>query len=82
MKLLEGVLSKRKVLFVTYCGFVVWKTLLKRVTTERKYEFELFWGFRLWIENDPLGREVFIQYVNNILFFIPNMLTTFCSSFH
>lgn len=75
MKLLEGVLSKRKVLwwvlFVTCCGFVVWMTLLRRITTERKYEFELFWVFRLWIENDPFGRDVLIQYVNNILFFIP-----------
>lgn len=75
MKLLEVVLNKRKavcwVLFVGYCGFIVWMTLLSRRVTEREYEFGLFWGFRLWVDNDPLGNQVLIQYINNILFFIP-----------
>lgn len=69
------VLSKKKMvictLFVAYCIFILWMTVLKRDATVREYELGLFWGLRMWIKNEPNGLTVFIQYINNILFFIP-----------
>lgn len=46
-------------------------TVLKRNATVREYELELFWGLRMWLNNEPNGQAVFIQYINNLLFFIP-----------
>lgn len=54
-----------------YYGFVLWITLLNRTLTERKYQFELFWSIKHWIANEPGGKEELIQYINNILLFIP-----------
>lgn len=42
-----------------------------RDSSVRKYELGLFWGLRSMINNEPNGYKVFIQYINNILFFIP-----------
>lgn len=46
-------------------------TVLKRNATLIEYELELFWGLRMWMNNESGGLGVFIQYINNILFFIP-----------
>lgn len=46
-------------------------TVLKRDATVREYELGLFWGLRMWLKNEPSGLAVFIQYINNILFFVP-----------
>ena len=59
------------VLFVGYCGFIVWMTLLSRRASAREYELGLFWGLRMWLYGEPQGWTVFVQYINNILFFIP-----------
>jgi hypothetical protein len=59
------------VLFIAYCGFIVWMTLLNRRVTEREYELGLFWGLRMWLDGEPQGWTVLLQYINNIIFFIP-----------
>lgn len=77
MKLLELVLSKRKqllvILFITYAVFVVWMTLLMREprTTGRILEPRLFWAFRVWNAGECNGKVESIQYLQNILFFVP-----------
>lgn len=37
----------------------------------REFELGLFWGLRMWLDGEPQGWSVFVQYINNILFFIP-----------
>lgn len=61
------------VLFVIYTIFVVWMTLLKREprVRARVFEPELFWAFRGWINGAPDGKQESIQYIQNVLFFIP-----------
>lgn len=75
MKLSEDVLSKKRVglwvLFIAYCGFIVWMTLLNREPIEREFGTELFWAFKRLVTNDKSGNQVFTQYIGNILFFIP-----------
>ncbi|MDD3416762.1 MAG: VanZ family protein [Lachnospiraceae bacterium] len=72
LQLLEDVLSKKWwVLFLAYCGFIVWMTLLSRTIKEREFELGLFWGLRMWIDGEPQGWSVVIQYINNIFLFIP-----------
>lgn len=60
-------------LFVIYTIFVVWMTLLKREprVRDRVIEPELFWAFRGWINGAPDGKQESIQYILNVLFFIP-----------
>ena len=68
-------MSKKKticcVLFIGYCYFILWITVLKSNATVRECEWGLFWGLRMLLNNEPNGLTVFIQYINNILFFIP-----------
>lgn len=76
MKLLEHVLSRKKeiqiVLFVAYCGFIVWMTLLNRHQYEHRIiRLELFWAFREWKAGEPYGKVDSILYLKNILFFMP-----------
>lgn len=61
------------VLFVIYTIFVVWMTLLKREprVRARVIEPELFWAFRGWINGAPNGKQESMQYIQNVLFFIP-----------
>lgn len=61
------------VLFVIYTIFVVWMTLLKREprVKARVIEPELFWAFRGWINGAPDGKQESMQYIQNVLFFIP-----------
>lgn len=61
------------ILFVIYTIFVVWMTLLKREprVRARVIEPELFWAFRGWINGAPDGKQESIQYIQNVLFFIP-----------
>lgn len=61
------------ILFVIYTIFVVWMTLLKREprVRARVIEPELFWAFREWLNGAPDGKQESIQYILNVLFFIP-----------
>ena len=63
----------KKSLFVAYTIFIVWYTLLKREPrgAERVFMPELFWAIRTWVAGGYNGKEEAIQYVQNILFFIP-----------
>lgn len=77
MKLLEHVLSKREkllvMLFIFYSVFVVWMTLIIREPrlTARVFEPRLFWAIKSWISGTDNGKVETIQYIQNILFFIP-----------
>ena len=48
-------------------------TLLKREprVRARVIEPELFWAFRGWLNGAPDGKQESIQYIQNVLFFIP-----------
>jgi glycopeptide antibiotics resistance protein len=46
-------------------------TLLNRTPSKHEYELRLFWGLRMWLDGEPQGWTVFLQYINNIIFFIP-----------
>lgn len=61
------------ILFVIYTIFVVWMTLLKREprVRARVIKPELFWALRGWINGAPDGKQESIQYIQNVLFFIP-----------
>ena len=64
----------KKILFAAYTIFIVWYTLLKREPrgAERVFRPELFWAIRAWIGNPTVVNKVeAVQYVQNILFFIP-----------
>lgn len=63
----------KKFLFSAYTIFIVWLTLMKREPreAERVYKLELFWAIRGWLAGTPQGKVEAIQYVQNILFFIP-----------
>lgn len=63
----------KKSLFVAYTIFIVWYTLLKREPrgAERVFMPELLWAIRTWVTGGYNGKEEAIQYVQNILFFIP-----------
>lgn len=61
------------VLFVAYCGFLLWLTIFSREPRvgERVFKWELFWSYRAWIAGKSYGKTESIQNVNNILLFIP-----------
>ena len=62
----------RWVLFVLYCLFIVWYTLLSRHTKPaRTADLRLFWSFRDLLAGKSTGKTDVIQNINNILFFIP-----------
>lgn len=47
-------------------------TILKREPrAERKVVFDLFWSFRKWFSGSKVGKTETIQYIKNILFFVP-----------
>ena len=79
LKFVEFDLNKKKLqlmsilFFVAYTIFVVWMTLLKREprVRARVIKPELFWAFRGWINGAPDGKQESIQYIQNVLFFIP-----------
>lgn len=64
----------KKSLFAAYTIFIVWYTLLKREPRglERVFKPELFWAIRAWIVNPTIeSKKEAVQYLLNILFFIP-----------
>ena len=64
----------KKYLFAAYTIFIVWYTLLIREQrgAARVLKPELFWAIRWWIVNPTVeSKKEAIQYVQNILFFIP-----------
>ena len=73
MKLLENVSSKKKwfVFFITYCGIIVWMTLLNRPVATRQYELRPFWAIQEIVSGNPEGFEDATLYLKNILLFVP-----------
>lgn len=61
------------VLFVTYCLFLLWLTILFRKprAVERVFKLQLLWSYRAWIAREPYEKTESIQNINNILAFIP-----------
>lgn len=67
-------MGKKKYLFAAYTIFIVWYTLLKREPRglERVFKPELFWAIREWIVTPTVENKAeAVQYLMNILFFIP-----------
>ena len=63
----------KKSLFAAYTIFIFWYTLMKREPrgAERVFKPELFWAIRTWVAGGYNEKEEAVQYVQNILFFIP-----------
>lgn len=62
----------RRWLFVAYCIFILWYTLISRTPkTIHTAELRLFWSFRDLLAGKSTGKADVIQNINNILFFIP-----------
>ncbi|MBT9779484.1 hypothetical protein GPL15_23685 [Clostridium sp. MCC353] len=59
-------------LFIAYCFFILWYTVLSREPTGRRIiVFELFWSYKKWFLGEYHGQAEAIQNIENILFFIP-----------
>lgn len=75
MKLLEDVLSKRKIvwwiLFIAYCGFIVWMTLVGRESTTSRIEPRPFWAVQELVVGGSEGMKGIVWYLENILLFVP-----------
>lgn len=75
MKLLKHALNRRNiqiVFFSIYLCFMIWMTLLSRTQyPHRVVRMELFWAFRRWLAGSENGFAESIQYIMNILFFVP-----------
>lgn len=61
------------ILFFFYIIFAVWMTLIIREPreSERVFKLELFWAIRACLNNNVLGKQEAIQYLLNIIFFVP-----------
>lgn len=61
------------ILFIAYCGFLLWLTILSRQPRvgERVFKWELLWSYRAWLAGAPDGKTESIQNINNILVFMP-----------
>jgi glycopeptide antibiotics resistance protein len=60
-------------LFIAYCLFLLWLTVLSRQprVEGRVFKWQLLWSYRAWIAGEPYGKTESIQNINNILVFIP-----------
>ena len=62
----------RWVLFVVYCLFIVWYTVLSRQPSEHhQVEWRLLWSYREMFTGNPNWKKDVVQNLQNILFFIP-----------
>lgn len=59
-------------LFVAYCGFIVWYTILsRRPSNDHRVKWELLWSYREMLTGDPNWEKDVVQNLQNIAFFIP-----------
>ena len=60
-------------LFLTYCIFLLWLTIISRQPREagRVFKWQLLWSYRAWIAGESYGKTESIQNINNVLVFIP-----------
>ena len=59
------------ILFLIYCMFMLWMTILNREPKTHRCELSLFWSFKELISGHPDGVKDTVQYLSNVLFFIP-----------
>ena len=60
------------ILFVIYCVFIIWYTILSRESgDQRTVKFELFWAYKLMLRGVWYWKTEVIQNIGNVLFFIP-----------
>lgn len=61
-----------KVLFVSYCLFIVWSTLLTRTAkATHSADLRFMWAYREMVTGDPNWKNDVLQNLQNILFFVP-----------
>ena len=59
-------------LFLTYCGYILWITLLcRKPSGTREVQMALLWSYREWLSGNPNGVQYVRQNLSNILFFVP-----------
>ncbi len=61
----------RWILFVAYCLFIVYYTILSRNPGAPKADLRLFWSYREMLTGDPNWKKDVVQNFQNIVFFIP-----------
>lgn len=61
----------RWILFIAYCGVIVWYTIVSRNSGAPKADLRLFWSYREMIAGDPHWKKDVLQNLQNIAFFIP-----------
>lgn len=59
------------ILFVAYCLFIVWYTIISRQPGAPKSDLRLFWSYREMLTGDPNWKKDVVQNLQNIAFFIP-----------
>lgn len=61
-----------KILFVFYCLFILWGTLLTRTLRDtRAFDLRFMWSYREMLAGDPNWKKDVIQNIQNVLFYIP-----------
>lgn len=58
-------------LFIAYCLFIVYFTILSRKQGVPRTNLRLFWSYREMLAGDSNWKEDVVQNLKNILFFIP-----------
>ena len=61
----------RKILFIAYCGFIVWYTIISRKPGISKADLRFMWSYQEILLGDPHWKEDVLQNLQNIAFFIP-----------
>ena len=61
----------RWVLFIAYCFFIVYYTILSRKPGAPKADLHLMWSYREMLTGDPNWKKDVVQNLQNIAFFIP-----------
>lgn len=61
----------RWVLFIAYCLFIIYYTILSRKPGIPKADLRLFWSYREMLTGDPNWKKDVVQNLQNIAFFIP-----------
>lgn len=58
-------------LFFLYIIVVLWIAIFSRSPVKREFIAEPFWGLRVYFTYGQVGLKIILQYLMNIIFFIP-----------
>lgn len=59
-------------LFITYCLFIIWYTILSRQpSSSHSVKWQIMWAYREMLAGYKYWKEDVIQNIQNIVFFIP-----------